>query len=424
MSISRRILLGFVLAQLASAALVSGWYFYILRPELVGLTRQRAQDSVVSSIEAIKEYLHPAETLAEAAHYLLVEDVISGDRPDKLERYFVAQLRARPEIAGLYIGYPDGAFFYVMKSDEESAGGTRTKTIRQGPEGREVELTWRDKDFSVVKQGFDAQDQYDPRTRDWYSAATTSEGQVWTEPYVFFTSGKPGITLADAIRGGDGTVSAVLGIDVEISEISGFLTRNSLGVRGSAYIVTEQGKVIAHSGAEPITLGGGQSGDAPRFRTISELGGVEGALDDRILEQFTQPSNSTRMAIWDTDLEGRNYFVAVGQMAEANWPWQVVLIAPSAIGQGAMHRVGTMFYVSILIALFLACAIGYLVSRNIGRPIELLRANARQARHGNIEVMEPVATSAKEIAETDDALHHLAKLFRARGGSTDPQHTD
>jgi Cache domain len=422
MSVSRRILLAFVLVQLASAALVAGWYFYILRSELIGLTRQSVQDSVVGSVESIEEYFRPTEALADAAHYLLGEGVIAADRPVELERYFVAQLRARPEIAGLYVGYPDGAFFYVMRSDEESAGGTRTKIIRQRPEGREVELTWRDRDFAVVRKDLDAQDQYDPRARDWYKAAVENDGQAWTEPYVFFTSKKPGITLASAIRDSGGTVSAVLGIDIEISQISSVLTRSSLGVRGSAYIVTSDGKVVANSNADTVMSGGG--GNAPRFRTISELSGAEGAIDPKTLEQFVHRSGSTRLTISDVDVGGQDSFVAVGQMSNVNWPWQVVVVAPRSVGQGAASRAGIMFYSAIFFAALVACFVGFAVARSVGRQMELLRSNARQARHGNIEAMEPVETTAKEIAETDEALRHLAKLYRAQGWSNGPERTD
>jgi hypothetical protein len=424
MSVSRRVFLVFVLVQLASAGMVAGWYFYILRSELVGLTRQNVQDSVVGSIGAIEDFFHPAQTLGEATHYLLEEGVITGDRPDELERYFVAQIHAQPQIAGLYVGYPDGGFFYVMRSDEKTAGGTRTKVIRQKPEGREVELTWRDRDFTVVKNEFDPQDEYDPRTRDWFSAAVESEGQAWTEPYVFFTSGNPGITLASAIRNPGGAVSAVLGIDIEINEISGFLTKSSLGVRGTAYIVTDQGKVIAHSNADLVTMAGAQSGDAPRFRTISELGGAEAALDDRILEQFNQQSDSARLAIWDANVGGEDYFVGAGQVTSINWPWQVVVIAPRSLGEGAASRAGIMLYSALFIAFVLACIVGYAVSRHVGRPLELLRANARVARQGNFEIMKPLKTSAEEITETNEALHHLATLYRRKQGSTKPQHTD
>lgn len=118
------------------------------------------------------------------------------------------------------------------------------------------------------------------------------------------------------------------------------------------------------------------------------------------------------MAIWDADFEGQGYFVAAGQMANVNWPWQLVVIAPKSIGPGALQRVVIMLYGSIFLAGILACTVGYAVSRSIGRLLELLHTNALLARHGNIEVMEPVATTAKEIAETNQALHHLAALYR------------
>ncbi len=422
MSASRRILIAFVLVQLACGALVVGWYFYILRSELVGLTRQSVQDLVVGSIELIEDYFRPTEALADAAHYLLAEGVIGADQPAELERYFVAQLHARPEIAGLYVGYPDGAFFYVMRSDEESAGGTRTKIVRQRPEGRQVELTWRDQDFAVVRNALDTQDQYDPRTRDWYKAALKTDGQTWTEPYVFFTSKKPGITLASAIRGSGGAVSGVLGIDIEISEISKLLTRSSLSVRGSAYIVTGDGKVIANPTADPVMSGGG--GDAPRFRTISEFDGAEGALDLKTLEPFIQRSDSSQLTISDANIGGQDSFVAVGQMSNVNWPWQVVVVAPRSVGKGAASRAGITLYSVLFFCALLACVVGYAVARSIGRPMELLRSNAKHARYGNFEIMEPVETSAEEITETDEALRHLAKLSRTQGSQTGPERTD
>jgi hypothetical protein len=75
-------------------------------------------------------------------------------------------------------------------------GGTRTKVIRNGPLGREVELTWRGPDYAIVKNERDPADTYDPRARGWYRSAVERRGRAWTEPYIFFTSHKPGITLA------------------------------------------------------------------------------------------------------------------------------------------------------------------------------------------------------------------------------------
>jgi hypothetical protein len=77
---------------------------------------------------------------------------------------------------------------------------------------------------------------------------------------------KPGITLASPIFGQDGAVEAMLGIDIEISDISRFLAKNSLLSRKSKYISTPEGKVISHSNAS-VLLPDSTAGDsALRFR--------------------------------------------------------------------------------------------------------------------------------------------------------------
>ena len=169
-------------------------------------------------------------------------------------------------MAGLYVGNPAGEFFYVMRSNEKVEGGTRTKVIRNGPLGREVELTWRGPDYAIVKSERDPADTYDPRARGWYRSAIERRGRAWTEPYIFFTSRKPGITLASAVIGKDGAVEAVLGVDIEMSEISRFLARTSLLKGKSVYISTSEGKVIAHSNASVVLPDSAAGDNALRFR--------------------------------------------------------------------------------------------------------------------------------------------------------------
>jgi hypothetical protein len=69
-------------------------------------------------------------------------------------------------------------------------------------------MTWRGPDYAIINRERDPSDTYDPRTRGWYRSAVERRGRAWTEPYIFFTSQKPGITLASAIMGKDGAVEA------------------------------------------------------------------------------------------------------------------------------------------------------------------------------------------------------------------------
>jgi Cache domain len=392
-TVGRKVFLAVVLSQLVTIALILGWYFYALRPELSSLTRQKAQEAVLQSIAATEDYFKPAEMAADATQLLLSDHILELDKPDPLERYFVGQLRLRPLLAGLYLGNPAGEFFYVMRSNEKE-GGTRTKVIRNRPTGREVELTWRRPDYAIIKSEQDPQDTYDPRERGWYRSAVERRGRVWTEPYIFFTSRKPGITLASAVIGKGGAVEAVLGLDIEISEISQYLARTNLLSEQSVYISTSGGKVIAHSNASVVLPDGAGGDDALRFRLVSELPGIEGAAGKRLSEL-----TGTRSAnVWEAEADGRQYFVAVGQMSNVDWPWQLVVTVPKTRQLEPASESTVILIGAMGLATLLACAIGYAMSRAIGAPL-----------------MEDVKTGSREIDEIGEILKDLAAQRRGKG---------
>ena len=382
-----------------------------IRSDALYPARQRAQEAVLHSIAATEDYFKPAELAVEEGQLLLSDHILGPDKPEPLERYFFGQLRLRPLLAGLYVGNSAGEFFYVMRSNEKVEGGTRTKVIRNGPRGREVELTWRRPDYAIVKSEQDPADTYDPRARDWYRFAVERRGRVWTEPYIFFTSRKPGITLASAIIGKDGATEAVLGVDIEISEISRYLAGTSLLRGKSVYISTSEGKVIAHSSASVVLPDSASGDNALRFRVISELPGIEGTLDERVRKGL-----GTRSAnVWEADADGQNYFVAVGRMSNIDWPWQLVVTVPRA-RQLEPASGSTIILIGVIgLAALFACAVGYAMSRAVGAPMAQLLTNAQLARNGNIELMEDVNTGSREIGEIDEILKEFAMLRRRKG---------
>ena len=414
MSVGRRVFLAVLLSQLFSIALIFGWYFYVLRSELDSLTQQGAQEAVLQSIAATEDYFKPAELAVEEGQRLLSDHILGPDNPDPLERFFSEQLRARPLLDGLYVGNRAGEFFYVMRSNEKINDGTRTKVIRNGPHGREVELTWRGPDYAIVKSEHDPADTYDPRARAWYRSAVERRGRAWTEPYIFFTSHKPGITLASAITGKDGAVEAVLGVDIEISEILRFLARYSQLGQKSVYISTTEGKVIAHSNASVVLPGSTPGDNTLRFRAISELPGVEGTLAESVLKRLSEPVGTRSSNVWEAEADGRHYFVAVGQVSNIDWPWQVVVTVPRTGLLQAASKSTVILIGAMGLAALIALAIGYATSRTIGAPMTRLLSNAQLARHGNIELMEDVNTGLREIDETGKILKELATQQRGR----------
>jgi hypothetical protein len=416
-SITWKVFLAVVLVQIVTAVVIVGWFFYSIRPEIDRLVVQNAQQTVMRSVEATEKFFGPVDTAIQATRHLIAGQVLDRNRPEQLVRYLHDKLLLWPQFAGFYVGYPDGDFYYVMRDNTESAKGTRTKIISHSAGQRDVTLTWRDADYSIVRTAKDPGDSYDPRTRPWYQAAAEKSEVVWTEPYIFFTSRKPGITAAVGVDDGKDEPAAVVGIDIEINQVSKYLGQIAFGPKRSAFVVSPQGEIISHSDIDTVLTNESVENGKPRFLKLSELDRIDQSVRDGIVAHLSDQSIADVPAVWQERTSGGDHIVAVGRISSANWPWQIVTIRPKAEMIGVSSGSDIMLIVIVLLATAVAVGIGYLLARSIDRSIAALWANAKLARAGNFELMEEVSSGYREIDETADILAELAKMRRNRGSS-------
>ncbi len=232
-------------------------------------TRDLLRDVGVNTIEHSRGFLNPARGAAELAAQLAQNSVIASEDTPMLEQLLFQQLRISPQFAGLYFGREDGSFVMVMRSPGE-AGEFRSKIISFPGDKRRTEMIWRDENFAVVTRRQDPADRFDPRDRPWYQKAKAELTTIWTDPYIFFSSQQPGITLAAPVLRPGGGMRGAVGVDIEISMISEFLSRLNIGQHGKALIINHNGDVIAHPDAGLIKA---QNADGTlRFADIREIG--------------------------------------------------------------------------------------------------------------------------------------------------------
>lgn len=217
-----------------------------------------------------KVLLEPAESSVLLSHSLLQDEQINPDDDLALERYFLKQLKTHKQFSGMYFGRPDGSFIFVNRENNISlaqaqgttttnferldsrANGFRTKVISFLPE-RNVKYTFRNNEEIIQYSELDPNDIYDPRERSWYqkanqriSALQNHETAIWTEPYIFFDSQKPGITTAKTVINKNGINAGTVGIDIELSDLSHYLETITLSENKSfPFIKTADNVVIA-----------------------------------------------------------------------------------------------------------------------------------------------------------------------------------
>lgn len=193
-------------------------------------------------------------------------------------------VRRAPNLDAAFIGYPDGQFLFVGRSDDAPSGGFRTRVIAIEDGTRRVDLSLVDASLVTVEEELDVDDSYDPTQRPWYRPVVAAEESHWTEPYVFSSSELPGITFSVRVNDASGDLAAVVGVDIQLSDVSEFLEALSPGENGEALVVDDLGRVIASSPMREFPSGsdGTSLRPLPESQEVVELVDKLDGVDDWI----------------------------------------------------------------------------------------------------------------------------------------------
>jgi hypothetical protein len=268
-------------------------------------------------------------------------------------------LAAREAFDGIYLGQEDGSFLFASRAAEGEAGAYRFKRITTAPQ-RKVTLEFYNERLRLTAQDSDPSDDFDPRTRPWYTDALDEDAAIWTKPYIFFTSQAPGITTAVPVHNRLGSAPrGAVGVDIKITALSAFLSQLDISPNGQAAIVGRDGDIIAHS--LPALMGGPQTANG--FRQLADgsdpilsqaAAQIEGGLE-------TLFPGEIRLARFEA--EGEVWIGAVLRLGLDRTPWTVVTYLPESDILAPLHEVRNTALMVSLVALLATAVLGYVYGR-------------------------------------------------------------
>ncbi|MHC9237054.1 sensor histidine kinase [Pseudooceanicola sp. 502str34] len=375
---------------------------------LLDHARDLLSDVGTNTIEHSRGFLSPARGAAELSARLAQDRVIASDVPELLEQLLFQQLQLAPQFAGVYHGSEDGGFVYVMRADASAPGPFRTKIIRVRGDSRNTELIWRDNEFNVIERRFDPEDTYDPRTRPWYKRARDQLTTIWTDPYIFFSSQQPGITLASPVMDGTDTVRGIVGVDIEISAISDFLARLRIGSTGRALIIHQNGDVIAHPNKELLKT---KDADGTlRFVDITQFEDpIARAAFSGLKANGVVPTPTETLSQFSYG--GETYVSVIMPPISEHLPWT---IAAYALESDFTEVIKENRLQNIWIAAIVAAVTGLLglaLANYIYKPVRAFAVRSALIAQGEIDPSEP---SPKTYEELDNANRTLMQQIARR----------
>ncbi|KCV81698.1 sensor protein FixL [Actibacterium atlanticum] len=398
-----RVSLGFVLAISLAGLQFVAILFVVLTSyvsserAILDHARGLMERAGANAVDHTKRFLEPAAEMTEQARRVLNTGLVGTTDKDTMERYFFELLQTETNVAGINYGDEQGNFVYVMKSDGPGPYRTKFITIEDGV--RTTDFIWRTADYEVVARDSDPLDPYDARTRPWYLKASNLDRRIWTNPYIFFTSQQPGITVAAPIVFEDDGLQGVVGVDIEISDISDFLSDLQVSESGAAVILHQDGSVLAHPDPNQIkvlnddgTLSFANIKDIDDPVSRAAFANFEGGT----VTNFDLPSNAA--------FRRNNYLGLFEPLEGIDLPWTVAIYAPENdfIGEIKKNRARNIWIaagISILTAL-----VGLAIAEIILRPVRAFAVRTSLVSQGEVSANAPLPKTYRELSKANKTL--------------------
>jgi adenylate cyclase len=361
---------------------------------------------------------HTGALLTPIASMVRVSASLAAEQPDfyRSEKALAPMLEVlghSANISGVYVGFADGSYRMALRVTQ----GLRIKDTSP-PEGTRFAGTWLDRratgkpverytflDESKSSTGtLEVPSTYDPRLRQWFKDAAQRKDLVTTNPYIYASTGLPGITIAMPFYA-NGQLAGVLAVDILLDSLSQYLKNRPVSANSTSLIVDRDGLIVAHPETQQ-TLKRETGGGLTRVR-LSELSDPLPAIAfamraDRKRDQFTFMHR------------GEEYVALFSPFPpEFGKAWEVAIIAPLEDFLGEWKSNNQKLLVFGLGAIVLQVLLIYALSRRIAWPLEQLEAQVAEVQRFSTQRSKPITSPIREIASLATAVDTLQTAIGA-----------
>ena len=381
--------------------------------DLVSTVTKNVSDETIS-------FLKPAVQIATNLTQNPSRLLSSFQQNESLETHFevhaLDMLKMYPQISGIFVGDEKGRFLFAKQMGEGKTGikvidpsgelfpkfldlledkGLQDLNIIGNQNTDTIQNSfWKNLNAAgeLIDVRINKDDNYDPRLRPWYQGAQKAEKIFWTDTYIFFTAQKPGITVAEPYFNAFGDLIGVLGVDIELDQLSVFLEDQQVGKEGLVFIFDKKGKVIAFPKIKLMKM------ENEKLRPIQftelDLPSVQKAINSYFKtgeHSFTVTEN------------GINYF-SVFTPFPSNFgkDWLIGIVVPEDDFIGFFKEMQTGIVLISLCVLLFSIGIAWWLSNSISRPIERITEEQKRIEGMNLEGDFNIDSSIREV----DALSH------------------
>ena len=326
----------------------------------------------------------------------------AGERSEQTAELLWTLLQQSPELDSVYVADDGGRMLMALRYPTPAL----RRIVRESGHATEVwehkppEGTRGDAQQRYATQRIEAfRSDYNPLTRSWFRQATTRQGPVWTQPYVFAAAQELGVTFALPSRRtyaeDDARVLVAAG-DVTLGRLSEFVRLFSRTGEGDAALLSAEGMVLARSD---------QPGVVRALKAPAD--GVLGEVHARMVRNADARADEG-FALTHGD---RRYLVQTSRMDATDW-WLISWVPEDKLLGGLQRAVlWALALVGVFLALILAVSLR--LAKLVTAPVEHLSRIARRIGRLELDNLPRETSRVLEIQHLDQALDESARSLKA-----------
>lgn len=326
------------------------------------------------------------------------------------EAFFLSTLAANPDFTWIQLGFANGNFLGAQRVGKNELRfhlrqwNARTRTTQSTTRTYEMQgqtLKQIDQQSMQMNPAFYAPD------RPWYKGAIAAAGKpAWTV-YVYRSTFTPGMDATIRLQQNGKTIG-VIGVGVELSQLSRYLQRMKGDRAGEAFILNPRQDLIASTDLQAALP---QSTDSaqPKLRKLTDSQNRLIQFASRTIQQQhvnLSQIQSQQEYVYTDPQTGESYRVSLTPTGNLNWV--VGTIIPESAYLAEINRDRQMLL--MIITLFVVTAAGLAiiaVDRIVTRPIFRIAQVA-----SDIEADQFKPDALGPVTRRTDELGQLARVFQ------------
>ena len=325
-------------------------------------------------------------------------------------------LKGSPAMVSLYVAYGSGDFFMLRKirsakdvSLFDAPQGTRylLQEINRGVTPARGTFVYMDEDLNILREKDkpDYPGVFDARTRGWYENALRAGTEVISDPYVFFTTGKVGITISAVAENTNNVVAA----DVQLESLDELLSRQKITPHTQLALVSADALIVSNEEIDRLISRTSRQGVSPKLIALqdSQLPVISG------LAPIVKSLRGVNGYSGTTEGPGGEWRVVINpiKIGNAATDYLVMAIPEAELMSVAIHQRNLSIGIT-LILLLAAIPITLLVARSVSRPVRALAGEAETIRRFDFSKPVEVDSSVLEINQLAGAMDGMKQTIR------------